>query len=455
MNDIDAPLEVRHLDLAKGVSEPGVDVEGAGIHCVFWWRDVPLGHITLGPTELPVGVQYFSELVARAIAPAVGDLLFQEGFRGPLPGLPADRDGRGEQGLRTLIDLEQPLAQLDQESTPPAQLTLSVVVCTRDRPHHLRRCLESLSVTSPRPDEIIVVDNAPSTDETRVLVAQHPEIRYVLEPQPGLDRARNRGVISASGEIVAFTDDDAIVHQTWGRAIRACFRDDAVKAATGLVLPAELGTQAQVLFERYWSFGRGYRYLRYDATFFERRKWHGVPAWFVGAGANMAFRREVFDQVGLFDELLDVGAAGCSGDSEMWYRLLAAGAVCLYSPRAVALHFHRREISELSRQLHHYMRGHCAALCIQFARHLHWGNLLRLCFLLPAYYFRCLLGGIVCGFRSRYRFLWPEITGCFSGVWYFIRNLRSWDRSCPRPTDAPGKGRAGNGPMPRGGRRLD
>jgi GT2 family glycosyltransferase len=392
--------------------------------------------LTLSSDEIPVSVSYFAALVALAIAPAVGDQLFNVGFRGPLPGLPEVREGLGVQEFGALFDMERPLVQLDQGEKDPAQATLTVVVCTRDRPGQLSRCLRSLSSTSPRPDEIIVVDNAPSTDETRSLVAEYPGIHYVLEPRPGLDRARNRGVTCASGDIVAFTDDDAMVHHAWGRAIRACFRDDTVKAATGIVLPTELKTQAQVLFEQHWGFGRGYRFLRYDKAYFERLKMRGVPAWFVGAGANMAFRREVFDEVGLFDELLDVGAAGCSGDSEMWYRLLAAGAVCLYSPQAVAFHLHRRELHELSRQLHNYMRGHCAALCIQFARHLHWGNLLRLCFILPAYYFRCLLGGIACGFRSRYQFLWQEITGCLSGIWYFMRNIRSWERSCTRPSHA-------------------
>jgi glycosyltransferase involved in cell wall biosynthesis len=430
-------LEVVHLDLAEGLPEPGKAAPGCGLHCVLWWRDIPLGQFTLGSAELPVGKHFYAQLVARAIAPALGDLLFKEGFRGSLPELRVVEDGLGLQDLQALIDLERPLEQLDEEEMFPAQVTLSVVVCTRDRSHHLRHCLQSLSKTLPRPDEIIVVDNAPSTDETRRLVAQYPGIHYVLEPRPGLDRARNRGVVSAGGDIVAFTDDDATVHHAWGRAIRDCFHGGEVAAVTGIVLPVELETPAQVLFEQHWGFGRGYRLLRYDATYFRRLKRRGVPAWHVGAGANMAFRREVFDQVGLFDELLDVGAAGCSGDSEMWYRLLASGAVCLYSPRAVAFHLHRRELRDLSRQLHHYMRGHTAALCIQFVRHLHWGNLVRLCVILPAYYFRCLLCGIACGFRSRYQFLWSEITGCVSGIWYFARNLHRWERSSPRPSDNP------------------
>jgi glycosyltransferase involved in cell wall biosynthesis len=432
----DVPLEVLNVDLTAALPEPGKSLQADGWFCVLWWRDVPLGQVTLGNADLPPGKHHFAHLVARAVAPAVGHVLFREGFGASLPELPLVERGLGHQELQALIDLERPLEHLDHQKALPTGERLSVVVCTRDRPHYLRRCLLSLTSAFPAPDEIIVVDNAPSTDETRKLVMQNPKIRYVLEPRPGLDRARNRGAVTAAGDIVAFIDDDATVHRAWAAAIRAGFRDDEVKAVAGLVLPAALDTKAQLLFEQHWGFGRGYRALRYDAAYFERLKWRGVPAWYVGAGTNMAFRREVFDEVGLFDELLDVGAAGCSGDSEMWYRLLAAGMVCLYSPRAVAFHLHRRELPELSRQLHYYMRGHTAALCTQFARHLHWGNLVRLCVILPAYYLRCLLAGIAHGFRARYQFLGAEITGCLSGIWYFVRHLHSWEKSCPRPGDA-------------------
>jgi GT2 family glycosyltransferase len=121
-------------------------------------------------------------------------------------------------------------------------------------------------------------------------------------------------------------------------------------AVTGLVLPAELATEAQLHFETYWGFGRGYRRIDFISVFFESDRMRGCPVWEIGAGANMAFRREVFEKVGLFDERLDVGAAGCSGDSEFWHRVLTHGGVCRYEPGAVAYHFHRRDWAGLSNQ---------------------------------------------------------------------------------------------------------
>jgi len=121
---------------------------------------------------------------------------------------------------------------------------------------------------------------------------------------------------------------------------------------TGLVVPAELETEAQVLFERYRSFARG----------FERRRIsvprHGSVGRSCGAtgdfgtGANMAFRRELFDRIGPFDPALDVGTpARGGGDLEIFFRVLKEGHVLLYEPRAMVRHRHRRDMSGLYRQL--------------------------------------------------------------------------------------------------------
>ena len=67
----------------------------------------------------------------------------------------------------------------------------------------------------------------------------------------------------------------------------------------------------------------------------------------------------------MFDERLDVGAAGCNGDSEMWFRVLKAGYAILYTPQAIVWHTHRTEISGLRKQIHDYMSGHVAACLVQ------------------------------------------------------------------------------------------
>jgi glycosyltransferase involved in cell wall biosynthesis len=142
-------------------------------------------------------------------------------------------------------------------------------------------------------------------------------VTYCSEPTAGLSRARNTGLRRATCEIVAWTDDDAIVHPSWIHAILEVFSDSTISGMTGLVIPVELETTSQIRFERdFGEFNRGYRQLNYDFQFFSEMQERGVPVWKIGAGANMAFRRNVFDLVGLFDERLGAGAAGCSEDSE-------------------------------------------------------------------------------------------------------------------------------------------
>src|SRR5690349_17207980 len=68
---------------------------------------------------------------------------------------------------------------------------VTVVVCTRNRPDSLRRCLDSLAILDYPELDILIVDNAPSDDRARKIVEKHPQFRYVVESKPGLDWARN------------------------------------------------------------------------------------------------------------------------------------------------------------------------------------------------------------------------------------------------------------------------
>lgn len=303
----------------------------------------------------------------------------------------------------------------------------SVVVCTRNRPIHLKKCLTSLLNLSPPPLEILVVNNdACGSRQTQSVATRYPHIRSIREPKPGLSVARNRGIRNAKGQIILFTDDDAQVHPHWAGQLQQNFKEPHVMAATGLVLPAELNTEAQNIFENdLEGFGRGNHPIVFDPSLFKRQNRWGFPVWEMGAGANMAFRRDVFEKVGYFDERLGAGAAGCSEDSELWYRILASGGTCRYDPTAVVYHHHRETMKALKQQMKAYMRGHVTSLFIQFHRHGHWGNLRRLFILLPRYYARLCLLGVFSGFRGRYSLLPHEIQGCFSGILFYLKNRKS------------------------------
>lgn len=230
------------------------------------------------------------------------------------------------------------------------QQGITVVVCTRNRTAQLSNCLSKLLNLAYSKFEIIVVDNAPSDDKTKQLTANLP-LRYVREERPGLDWARNRGIAEATYDIVAFTDDDAYVNNDWLHVINNIFSDEDVMGASGFVSPAELETPAQILFEEgYGGMGHGQRsrYILKEKLTEKELLWASN----FGIGANMAFRKKVFDDIGVFDTALDVGTpSNGGGDVEMFHRLVAKGHLFKYDPAMSISHYHRREMSALKKQV--------------------------------------------------------------------------------------------------------
>jgi GT2 family glycosyltransferase len=269
-------------------------------------------------------------------------------------------------------------------------LDLTAAVCTRDRPEQLARALESLRVQSPAPAEILVIDNAPVDDSTARMVAERfPRVRYLREPVPGLDFARNHALRAATHPVLAFLDDDAVAAPEWAQAFNQVFEADAkVAVATGRVEPLVVETPGQLLFEANGGFGRGDVRVRLpeDAS----RLLHGrrapLIAWAisVGCGCSYAVRRTVALELGSFDEALDLGSplAG-GGDHDLLWRALEAGWRVEYQPDALAWHEHRREIAAVHRQIIGHQRAVLAFLgkhlvrtpvkrCVPFLAYVSW-----------------------------------------------------------------------------------
>jgi glycosyltransferase involved in cell wall biosynthesis len=203
--------------------------------------------------------------------------------------------------------------------------------------------------------DVLIVDNAPSDEATREAVGRFPGFRYVREPKPGLDWARNRAVMEAHGDIIAYTDDDVSVDPGWVRAIEGAFREETcAMCVTGLVVPDEIDTRAQAIFERYGGFGRGFdrEVFRVDVEGRQGAAWlYGGTGRF-GTGGNMAFRRRFLVEAGLFDPALDVGTpTNGGGDLDMFFRVLKAGHALVYEPAAIVRHRHRRDHHALRTQI--------------------------------------------------------------------------------------------------------
>ncbi len=300
---------------------------------------------------------------------------------------------------------------------------ITVAICTRNRPDDLRRCLKALEQLPDDGQEILVVDNAPPDDQTWQVVqtCQTLNVRYVREDKPGLNNARNRALIEATHDIVAFNDDDAQPEADWLRCISRNFQEQDVMMVTGLTVPIELETKAQEWFETHSTFVRG----------FERKVFHlsnlaPMYAARAGAGANMALRRSVLQKIGRFDPALDTGTATKSGgDSEIMMRIMSAGYRIVYDPAAVNWHRHRDSEPALRKVFYGYGVGSYAAIMRRlvvdkdlmmpiFA--FHWlrydqvPDLMRALLRRPK--------------RKPIRYLLIELLGCLVGPWAYLYERR-------------------------------
>jgi GT2 family glycosyltransferase len=235
---------------------------------------------------------------------------------------------------------------------PPAARPVSIAVCTRDRPDELALCLESLRAHAASGHDVLVVDNAPSDDRARSLAAAFP-VRYVREPRPGLDCARNRALSEARHELVAFTDDDCVADAGWIDALVAPYADPGATAVTGLVMPLELRTPAQESFEAYCASRR-----RFAPMVFRRGTTPPSAAGAAGLGANMSVRRRRMLELGGFDERFDGGRPTLSGgDTDAFARILAAGGTIVYRPDALVWHRHRADLEAVRKVVFGYGVG--------------------------------------------------------------------------------------------------
>lgn len=259
---------------------------------------------------------------------------------------------------------DEPLAE-----TVAAQPRVTVAVCTRNRAVQLRECLDSLRRLPGHAQELLVIDNAPNDDSTERLVRElaHDErrLRYVRENRPGLSRARNRALREASGEILAFTDDDVRVDPVWLEGVlRGFARRGDVACVTGLVASVSLERSAEQYFDRrvWWSSSCEHRLYTADAGP-GTSPVHPYASGRFGTGANVAFRVNDIRAIGGFDESLGAGSASLGGeDLDAFVRMLQSGLAISYEPSALVWHAHRVDDQALRRQMYGYGAGLSAYL---------------------------------------------------------------------------------------------
>jgi GT2 family glycosyltransferase len=221
---------------------------------------------------------------------------------------------------------------------------VSVVVATCNGGRTLRNCLESLARLNYPDYEAIVVDDG-STDQTPEIARSFPSVRYLRQTNQGLSAARNAGIRAATGEVVAFTDDDCRADEDWlYYLVNDLLRSDCAGIGGHNFLPPEDSCVAAAVLV---SPGGPAHVMLTD------REAEHIP------GCNMAFYKWALEQVGLFDPVF----RKAGDDVDICWRLQDAKFRIGFCPAGFVWHYRRATVKAYLKQQSGY--GEAEALLIR------------------------------------------------------------------------------------------
>ena len=205
------------------------------------------------------------------------------------------------------------------------KVKFSIVICTKNRPQDINKCIESIYRQTYTPLELIIID-ASDNLSTKELVEdwKHklPFETLYISSAPGLTRQRNTGVQHCSGDVIAFFDDDVILEPGYFKIMASCFDSEVIDGATGLVTNLQRETMIKRAVERIFmlrgSRKRGGMKPSGFAAFVDPILADPIQPTDVLVGNNMLYRKSIFDHY-LFDEYFD--GYGMMEDVEFSHRV--------------------------------------------------------------------------------------------------------------------------------------
>ena len=229
---------------------------------------------------------------------------------------------------------------------------ISVLVCTRNRPADLETCVKTIIASKFHEFELLVVDQGDGPEAGLFLSSLHdPRVRHLPTTTRGLSRARNIGIVESRAPLILFTDDDCLCDEDWvGEVVRLFAEHPEVEGVYGRVLPygdrAKEGLFCHCLID--------------DPN--ERLVRGRVPPHNnLGHGNNMAFRRSLFETVGVYHVRMGAGTRLKSGeDTDLSYRALRRGLTVLYSPAPLVHHNNWNTMAQAGRMDYGYVLGFTA-----------------------------------------------------------------------------------------------
>ena len=215
---------------------------------------------------------------------------------------------------------------------PAPSHTYSVIICTRNGSSRIATCLASIENLSHPPHEVIVVDDG-STDDTSSIVSRHfPLAKLITLPPSGLSHARNTGAAAATGDILAFTDDDCEPDTEWLTRIDKAYQNPDISAAGGPNLPPPPTSPEEAVIHA--APGAPTHVLLTDT-----RAEH-LP------GCNITVRKTAFDEIGGFDPIFRTAG----DDVDFCWRLMEKKHHMAFVPGAFVWHHRRPSIRAFLKQ---------------------------------------------------------------------------------------------------------
>lgn len=218
-------------------------------------------------------------------------------------------------------------------------MMLSVILCTYNRERYIYNVLQSIAAGGFGDYEIVLVNNN-STDgtesECQRFAKDHPEVamRYCVEKQQGLSYARNRGIVESQGEVLVYVDDDAVVNREYLQTYADFFnRNKEAVAAGGPITPRYDGCE-----EPSWMSHYTRQLVTGELNLGTRER--EFPKGAFPGGGNAAYRKSVFNEVGLFN--VELGRKGNSligaEEKDLFDKMTSRGMKFYYLPNAILYH---------------------------------------------------------------------------------------------------------------------
>ncbi len=319
--------------------------------CMIRVHSQPLGLIELPFSAGQALPQDYAALIWKSYGERIGEHLQNDGLEVPT-----------QLGVAGLPTLELPPCLKARESFLLSAPFVSIIVPTRDHPECVEACLDALLKLEYPAYEILLVDSAPTSPATAELVARvyagEERVRYLKCERPGASRARNLGMQEAKGEILAFTDDDAVADEHWlSELVRAFSSAEKVVCVTGSVCAMRFETLAQLWFVTYFrGLGDSEKMKRiFSPQIVESRMYYKHLMGNLGGSVNMATTAAFLRHIGGFDPALGPGTpVHAAEDVEVFIQANMHGGTYVYEPRALVYHVDRPDFPGLEKQIHGY-----------------------------------------------------------------------------------------------------